>query len=331
MDITAPLPWHMDAWNQLVERQRQSSMPHAVLLAGMSGLGKSLLADALARSLLCESPNQDGTACGQCKSCQQYHAGSHPDYRHVTPEEGKSVIGIEQCRQLSSFLNLTSHYGRYRVVILEPAEQLNVASANSLLKTLEEPSEGGILILVSDKPDALLPTIRSRCQQIKLLPPTHELASQWLSSHLEQGEQVDLLLSLSANAPLKALELANEDKLSQRAELLQGLADVHSGRVNMASVAKAWSDMGIAEVVPSLQMFFADMVRLKSSNQPPVLNNPDARNELQQIAEAVHWKQLYHHLDELNELARRLHSSLNPQMVMEDFLISWSRTRARAG
>ena len=325
IDLTAPLPWHIAHWQSLMARHRAAILPHALLLSGSRGLGKGVFARALAKALFCESPQEDGTACGQCRSCQQFEAGSLPDYKHVHPLEGKSVIAIDQCRELSDFLSLTSHYGRYRIVILEPAEQMNVAAANSLLKTLEEPPQGSLLILVSSQPDSLLPTIRSRCQQIVFQPPDRTEAGQWLRGRLDDPQQVDLLLSLACNAPLLALEMAQGNQLALRQGMLKDLEQLAAGRVDVSAIAAHWADSGVQEVITWLQTWFTDMIRLKSADSPPLLSNPDIQPRLQQLAEAVNWETLYGLLDRLNEMTRRLQGSLNTQLMLEDFLISWTR------
>jgi len=328
MTIKAPLPWQSQTWDALISRHRNGNLPHAILLTGISGLGKSLFAQALAEALLCESPQADGQACGQCRSCQQMQAEGHPDFKPIAPEEGKKQIGVDQCRRLSSFLALTSHYGRYRVVVVQPADSMNESSANSLLKTLEEPPQGGVMILISDRPESLLPTIRSRCQQIVFTPPAHDMAHSWLSGHISSTEQMDLLLALSSNAPLRALELAEDDKLLLRTNMLQDLEAMSSrAGTDVMAIAKRWSEQELADVLHWLQSWFQDMLRLKTSNTPPLLSNPDIRDRLQQLAETLHWDALYTHMDRLNEMKRKLNGSLNPQLLMEDFLLSWSSSR----
>lgn len=324
-ELTAPLPWQQAHWDSLIARHRSGQLPHALLLSGNRGLGKSLFARALAKSLMCETPGEGGIACGQCRACQQFEAGSLPDYKHVHPLEGKSVIAIDQCRELSDFMALTSHYGRYRIVILEPAEQMNVAAANSLLKTLEEPPQGSLLILVTSQADSLLPTIRSRCQQLVFQPPSHEEASAWLNPRLPDPQQAELLLSLACDAPLLALEMAEGGQLELRQGLLKDLEQLTSGRVDVSAIAARWSDSDAEQVIIWLQTWFTDMVRLKTEPQPPLLNNPDIKVHLQQLAQAVNWETLYGLLDRLNEMTRRLQGSLNTQLMLEDFLISWTR------
>jgi len=330
MTLKAPFPWQTQTWDALISRHRNGNLPHAILLSGISGLGKSLFARALAEALLCESPQANGQACGQCRSCQQMLADGHPDFKPIEPEEGKKQIGVDQCRRLSSFLALTSHYGRYRVVVVQPADSMNESSANSLLKTLEEPPAGGVLILISNRPESLLPTIRSRCQQIVFSPPPHDMADAWLSAHLPSADNKDLLLALSSNAPLRALALAEDDKLQLRTSMLEDLLAMSSNEdADVMAIAKRWSEQELVDVLHWLQSWFQDMLRLKTSDTPPLLANPDIQERLHQLAGTINWESLYAHMDRLTEMKRKLNGSLNPQLLMEDFLLSWTSSRLR--
>ncbi|HEM7828030.1 TPA: DNA polymerase III subunit delta', partial [Burkholderia multivorans] len=194
-------PWQTDDWNRL--QQLRAQWPHALLLHGQAGIGKLQFAQHLARGFLCESPQPNGEPCGTCAACTWFAQGNHPDYRIVLPEalageapgaaddakpadaddSGKKTrtpskeIKIEQVRALLDFCGVGSHRGGLRVVVLYPAEALNVAASNALLKTLEEPPPGVVFLLVSARIDRLLPTIVSRCRQWPMSVPAPEAAA----------------------------------------------------------------------------------------------------------------------------------------------------------
>src|SRR5690606_26968585 len=149
-------------WQQICAQQAANKLPHALMLAGPKGIGKRHLAEALAHLLLCLAP-VEGTPCGKCRSCQLNHAQPHPDFLMLAPEEGSKAIKVDQVRGLIESLGKTAQQGGYKVLVLEPAEAMNINSANALLKSLEEPANNTLLILVSHTPSAVLPTIRSRC------------------------------------------------------------------------------------------------------------------------------------------------------------------------
>lgn len=207
---------HEATWQRLQARRAQ--LPHALLLAGARGLGKLALARRFAAALLCEQPDARGDACGACPSCNWLGQGNHPDFRLLQPEalaeaepgEGEKKasqqITIDQVRGLDDFLHVGTHRLGLRVVLVHPAEAMNRSTANALLKTLEEPSPDTLFLLVSNEPDRLLPTVRSRCQTLSVPAPETSLAIRWLEA--SGVEQAARWLPLAGGAPLLAAELA---------------------------------------------------------------------------------------------------------------------------
>src|ERR1700681_1752344 len=163
------LEWHEHVFQRLIANK--ATLPHALLLRGPRGIGKLAFARALAQALLCEVPAENGRSCGACRACAWFETGSHPDYRQIEPEsestdsadgEKKSnAISVDQIRALPDFINLSSHRGESKVVVINPAEMLNVNAANALLKNLEEPPPRTYFMLVTHRPHQLLPTIKS--------------------------------------------------------------------------------------------------------------------------------------------------------------------------
>ena len=211
-------------WRQLGERRAR--LPHALLVSGQRGIGKFELARSFAESLLCESPTPIFEACGACPACGWLAQGNHPDFRLLQPDalaedEGNAAetggkkkasqqITIDQVRGLDDFLHVGTHRHGARVVLVNPAEAMNRSTANSLLKSLEEPIPSTLFILVSSEPDRLLPTIRSRCQSIPVPLPEPAKAEAWLA----QAGVADAArwLALAGGSPLLAVELANDDE-----------------------------------------------------------------------------------------------------------------------
>lgn len=208
---------HEKVWSGL--RARREQLPHALLLIGQKGLGKFELAKQFAASLLCESPRDDGRACGQCLACNWYSQGNHPDFRLLQPEalsdevaveDGKKKpsqqITIDQVRGLDEFLNVGTHRAGLRIILVNPAEAMNRSTANSLLKTLEEPAPGTLFLLVSNEPLRLLPTIRSRCQTVPVPVPQPAVAERALrdAGLADAGRW----LALAGGSPALAVELA---------------------------------------------------------------------------------------------------------------------------
>ena len=154
-----------DQWQYFVKQRANNTLPHAMLFMG----GEIDFVQNLAKFLLCSNVKQGALeACEKCKSCQLFNAQVHPDYFLVSPEEKSKVITVDQIRQLSHALTHTAQLNYYQIAVIAPAHAMNIAAANALLKTLEEPPGPVIIILISNKPHILPRTIYSRCQVINL-------------------------------------------------------------------------------------------------------------------------------------------------------------------
>ena len=222
-------PWQNLVWDRLLSQP--DKLHHALLLHGPAGIGKLALAEQFTQLLLCESSPGVPKPCGACDGCRWYTAGTHPDLRRLEPEsrarrvaadeeaettapvasraaKPSQEIKVDQVRGLDSFLSLRSHRGRRRIVLVHPAEAMNLNAANALLKALEEPQPGAHFILVSHRPARLLPTIRSRCAAIPVSLPAPGLARAWLK---EQGvPDAEACLAFAGGAPLQAMAYARE-------------------------------------------------------------------------------------------------------------------------
>jgi DNA polymerase III delta' subunit len=197
-------PWLAAARAQVALAIGAGRLPHALLLQGQPGLGKAALADWIARLALCEAPAAD--PCGACTSCRLHAAATHPDLRRVGLVEDKKQIAVEDIRELIVSLALKSFRGGRKAAIVDPADALNASGANALLKTLEEPSAGALLVLTVARPERLPATIASRCQRLKIAPPAREAALIWLAE-VDPAPDWAGPLSLAAGAPVAALRL----------------------------------------------------------------------------------------------------------------------------
>lgn len=227
--MSAPYPWLESVWQRLLATRERPAQ--ALLIAGARGVGKGALAREWARALLCETPHPSGGACGACAACHWFDAGTHPDYRLVTLQEktGKegearlaTAIEVDQAREAVEFVQLSTYRAGFRVVVVDPADALNIAAANALLKVLEEPPLNTLFVLVSDQPRRLLPTIRSRCTRIDVGLPPLDVAAAWLGG---QGvDEAEELLALAGGTPLAAQRWAESGELDERRMVLEGLA-----------------------------------------------------------------------------------------------------------
>jgi len=322
---TEQLPWHHEPWELLSTARNSDRLPHALLLVGSAGLGKWQFAQQLAHSLLCQSPDQSGHPCNSCQSCHLFHAGTHSDLQKVVPDpESKSGdIRIDDIRQMSNKEALTAQAGGYKVILIHPAERMTAAAANSLLKTLEEPTAQTRIILVSSYPHRLPATIRSRCQQIRFTAPANEAATQWLQ---QQGVTRDIatLLGLSGGSPLAALALSQPEIMQERSQQLAEFLALAKGEADLTTVAARWAKLDQSRTLTWLSGWLIDIIRLQVADGAVELFNPDQREILHTVGKRLKSKLLHQLLEAVHEARRLADSTLNSQLILEDLLIRWS-------
>jgi DNA polymerase-3 subunit delta' len=210
----------------------RGTVAHAYLFSGEEGIGKKMTAFALAAAVNCPAPGEDG-GCGACPSCRKVANAAHPDVHILAPDGDE--IKIDQIRETQSELALRPFEGAKKVLIVDGAEKMNDAAANALLKTLEEPPGDAVIILVSSMPQALLPTIRSRCQEIRFLPlPRRVLARALVQRRGVSEEDAWFLAAIAQGSIGRGLEMDVEAERAQREEflsLLSGLRTMGDGEV----------------------------------------------------------------------------------------------------
>jgi DNA polymerase-3 subunit delta' len=316
------LPWHAGQWQSLVAARNAGRLPHALLLAGRAGLGKGRFARRLAESLLCVHGTPDGEACGQCQSCHLAQAGSHPDLIRVQPESDGKMIRIDAIRQLSGKSFLAAQAGAYRVVVIEPAEAMNRAAANALLKTLEEPASRTVLILVSSQADRLMPTIRSRCQLVRFGMPPRAQVMQWIDG-MTGHDDPESLYAISGGAPFTVLRAAEEQWLDTDQALVDELSQLKQRKSNPLAVVEKWEQRPIKRMLDSLKRCLSDLVKVGQGLPGGVLYHPGLREDLQTLVQGIDLLLVFRFLDHIIDVERGLTSNLNEQMILEGLAAQW--------
>lgn len=313
---------------------RNDRLPHALILSGNRGVGKTLLGNLFANALLCTGArSRDGLPCGACSACTLFRAGTHPDFSIVAPKESDKGITVDAVRELSAALALTSRYRGYRVVLISPAHRMNTAAANSLLKTLEEPVPRTVIVLISDAPHDMPATIRSRCQRIHIDMPDREAALAWLRGQNVAGD-VEEVLSAAMGAPLLARDSIQEITIVERRRLFETFfensPESTKGESPFTKVEK-WLDLPHDQVLSWLTTWIMDIIRLKSVPNTDTLFNPDNRERLKHVAQELNLSQLFVFLDYLASAKSLLASQVNKQLMFEDLLIRWFNLRHHSG
>jgi len=319
------LPWQISNWQNLTSSQQNKRLAHGLLFHGADGIGKNNFAIEFAHWLICEQPLED-KACGECKACQLIQAGSHPDLLSLSPEEEGKAIKVDQIRELIQKISLTSHGQGYRVIIISPADALNINASNSLLKTLEEPPANTVLILISDKPSKLMATIRSRTQMIRFDLPSEEQSLQWLKQ--QNIENAELALKLSAGAPLAALSIAENGSLQIRDKLFDNWQKLANGDIDALESAAMWLKDGF-KIIDNLPLnwvssWIMDIIRILQGGHTESVVNVDYVQTLQNLAGQVDLKSIYGLLDRLNDTIRLSDTPANQLMLVEGLLLHWA-------
>lgn len=329
--VLAPLPWQESQWQGLLDRFQAGRMPHALMLRGDRGVGKRQFAVALAQLLLCHQPVAN-TACGQCKGCLLNLAGSHPDLIFLEPEESGKDIRVDQVRSVVEFVGKKAQLNGYRVVVLCPAEAMNTNSSNALLKSLEEPGERTLMILVTDQVSRLLATIRSRCQVIDFTVPPRDAAIQWLGPQVGDVTKAEKLLNAASGAPCFALQLDQSEWLGERSVVARQWVSVLSGRSDPVITAGQWAQYPLTELLGWLQSWLVDVARLAGGSSDRLINR-DLETDLKAAADLVSVNQIFIAYEQAQESRRLILSRANPNedLLREELLLKWSQAARPAG
>jgi DNA polymerase-3 subunit delta' len=341
-------PWQDKTWQILAKNK--VSLGHAILLKGKKGIGKLGFARSLAKFLLCEDPPSESIACDNCPSCRWFEQAGHPDFYLIEPEalsessgelkvkEGtgnknklsstklnkkpSKQISVAQIRSLGDVINLSSHRSGYKIVLIHPAETMNVAAANALLKNLEEPPPQTLFILVTHRPHDLLPTIRSRCRPIGMPVPDLSLAINWL----EQQGIKDARGSLAAvgYAPLTALEFNDSEYFLQYENFINHISTLKS--FNPILLAEEMQRSDLPTIVNWLQKWCYDLMSFRTTGQ--IRYHLSRQTKIKGLVPKIDPLQLARYLRNLIDMQRLAHHPLNPRLFLEEILISYAMLMA---
>ena len=248
MQQLSQLPWLESPFKQVLKNIENKTLAHGLLLGIEKGYGGEILAKQIASASLCDDLKSNG-ACGICKSCQLFLSNNHPDFYLI--EADGNQIKVDQIRELCSKLTSTSQQGGRRVALFYACERMNQAAANALLKTLEEPGNDTLLILQSNTPATLLPTISSRCQRLAFQLPNRNELALWLDKHYGINEDISWAISI-VGGPLNLVEKWQQGEyqtlLNVRKSWIQSL---HSGHL-----ANELRDLSELQIMDALKVLY---------------------------------------------------------------------------
>lgn len=309
-------PWQQRMYEQAAASIDAGRLGHGLLFAGPSQLGKRAVAERLAQRLLCTERLADGEPCGSCRGCRLYAAGTHPDYQLVSFVQNKegtrlrTEIVIEQVRRLSEQMALTPQYGGAQIVIIDPADAINHAASNALLKTLEEPVSGRYLWLVSAHPARLSATIRSRCQRLEFRLPPHDEALAWLKSHQHSEATASEALDAARGHPGLAQQWLQNDGLKIRREVASDLAKLARSEIGVVETAQRWA----ADEHASMRLrHAADLAVAEASG----------------LTDPVRTRRLATWFDSANRTRDLLRTTVRADLAIVELLMAWRADEGR--
>ena len=307
-------PWLNQHWSFFLQRLEKNRLAHALMIEGPEGTGKTALARAMIARLLCRE--EQIYACGHCRSCNLLTGKAHPDFFDLQPEEDSKVIKVDQVRALIGKLVLTTFISERKVAFIHPAEAMNIAAANALLKSLEEPSGDTVLILVSDNPGRLPVTIRSRCQSISVNQPDPQSVVDWLEKDTgNTREKIAAALQAAGNSPLRAKYYLDSPDLEAFRKVRAGLARLLAGPGSVSLVCHEMSSLNPA-----------DLWRWLSNCTGEVIKST-------MLGESLEWLPTNSELNDKSLLELQSRADFNRQLsstpvradlLLQDWLIRWA-------
>jgi DNA polymerase III subunit delta' len=303
-------------------------LAHAYLFHGEARIGKLLTAVRLAQALNCERtfPADDQDSCGECRSCLQIAARTHPDYIVIEPDQELAMpqIKIEQVRDIEQQFIYRPLMGERKICVIDDADRLTIGAANALLKTLEEPPGHGLFLLISSRPQALPITIRSRCQSLRFTPPAQTLVEHALILKGDIPPADTRFLALLTEGRIgEALTMDLDDVRARQRECLDLVAPATMQSITAilsAAESLAKADRGV-EILNWLSRWIRDLILVQVGGDHAYLLHIDQLDQLQQYAQQADVDRLLDLVKEIERTEQQAARHLNLQMALESCLL----------
>jgi DNA polymerase-3 subunit delta' len=295
--------------------------PHALLVLGPAGVGKRALADAFTARLLCAAPDGDD-ACGVCAHCTRLASGSHPDLHVVARDDERRDIRIEQVRELVRWLALQPLMAARKVAIVDGAHELNEHGQNALLKTLEEPPGGSVLILLAASASLVLPTVRSRCRLVRLDPLGDAAVVRVLEARGVPAAEARVLAPLAEGAPGRALALGGDIAAATRARALAALPRLaEHDAASLSGLAQEWTRGPLDAALSTTVSWYRDVLHARIAGDALPLRNRDVADAVAAAATVAQPSRVLRQLATVCDTIGALERNANRMLAVETMLL----------
>lgn len=300
---------------------------HAYILNGEKGSGKKLLANLFAMSLQCENREPDGDACGKCRSCRQALSGNHPDIIRIHHEKPSTITVDEIREQVNNDIVIKPYSSKYKIYIIADGDMMNVQAQNALLKTIEEPPEYAVIMILTENADTLLPTIRSRCVMLKLRNIKDQLVKKYLMEHMEIPDyKADICVAFAQGNMGKAISLATSEHFNEiKEEAVKLLRNIDGMQADeLAEAVKKCSEfkMDITDYLDIIAVWYRDVLIYKATKSVDRVVFSDQMRPIRERSSKSSYEGLELILEAIEKAKARLKSNVNFELTMELLLLT---------
>ncbi|MBR1742691.1 MAG: DNA polymerase III subunit delta', partial [Lachnospiraceae bacterium] len=305
----------------LQEGITKGKLSHAYIINGETGSGRHLIASALTKTLLCENRTAEGDACGVCKSCMQVDTGNHPDLRFITHE--KQSIGVDDIRtQLINDVTIKPYSSSHKIYIVPDANKMTEEAQNALLKTIEEPPEYAMIILLTDNYENLLETIKSRCIVLNTRPLGKEEITQYLIKNLQmEPERASIAAGFCQGNVGKAIHFASSDDFQKMKEdtlnLLKKIDEMDVTEIMTVIEELATKKGKINEYLDLMLLWFRDILMFKVTKDANILLYREEYNTISKQASKRNYEDIENIINAIDKAKIRLDANVNFKTAIE--------------
>ena len=303
------------------------AVSHAYILNGERGSGKKLLANLFAMSLQCQDRDEDGDACGKCQSCRQALSGNQPDIIRVTHEKPNTISVDDIREQVNDDIVIRPYSSKYKVYIIADADLMSVQAQNALLKTIEEPPQYAVIMLLTENAETLLPTIRSRCVMMKLRNIKDQLVKKYLMEQMEVPDyKADVCVAFAQGNMGKAIMLANSEYFNEIKEeavhLLRNIDEMNVPDLMEAVKRCMTYKLEINDYLDIIAIWYRDVLIYKATKSVDRVVFSDQMKYLKERASKSSYEGIENILDAIEKAKARMKANVNFELTMELLLLT---------